>query len=413
MTRIKKNGVFKFLRILHTADWHLGSKTDDLNRLKEEKAALDQIIKISLEKKVDMVLIAGDIYDSVIPSAEAESLFFDAIKQLNNNGKTIVVAISGNCDDASRFSNANKFTSKSGIYLLGNLDESANILISKKSNLRFKLVECGKCYLKFKSSDGEIIVLAYLPHTKEIRSRYKNNSSWNFENHVKEFLQTGVKQFNENSINIAMLHLLCKGVELTRDELQIYTTLTNNYCFCDLELLKKSQAHYTALGHIHRNLTVERENHIYYSGSIINNYFESGDALTKVNIVDLSKNGIERLEKVPLAVNLLETHVVSSLLQAEILCRDNPNKLLKITVKTKVDLDVSEINKIKTSYKNLITLAVLKENEKASIDEFEKKDLSNAEIFENFVVEKTGKLPDSELKELFLSLMAEDLYETN
>ena len=63
------------MRILHTADWHIGAKTDDFDRTKEQKQALKQIIDIANRYQVDIVLIAGDIYHNIVPSAEDEELF--------------------------------------------------------------------------------------------------------------------------------------------------------------------------------------------------------------------------------------------------------------------------------------------------------------------------------------------------
>lgn len=111
------------MKILHTADWHLGCKTDDYDRLEEQKNALSQVVKIAKEKQVDMVIIAGDIYDSFVPSSDAEDLFYNTISDLNNNGNTIVVAISGNHDEPKRLSNANIFANRYGIYLLGTRDK--------------------------------------------------------------------------------------------------------------------------------------------------------------------------------------------------------------------------------------------------------------------------------------------------
>lgn len=401
------------MKILHTADWHLGAKTDDLNRLSEQKEALEQVINIAREKDVDMVLISGDIYDTLIPNVEAENLFFDTITRLNNNGKTAVVAISGNHDEPQRLSNSNVFTNKLGIYLLGELNEGKNIFVSKTSTNNIFATESGKGYLKFSLKNGEKCVLAYLPHPSEFRTSAVSEDNSTFENYVEEWLNSGVKKFSEDTINIAMAHLIANGMYLTKDEFEIYTTLTNNYCYTDLDLLQNTGAHYTALGHVHRCLTVDREKHIYYSGSLINNHFESGDALTKVIYAELSNKGIEKLEKIPLVVNMLQSYTVTSLLQAEIICRDNPEKLLRITIDNADKISISDIKKIKNTYKNLVTLSLISKEAKEKQNNLAKQNLTTSEIFDSFVKDKTGKLPSDELTELFLELMGEDLYEAN
>ena len=75
------------MRILHTADWHIGAKTDDLDRFQEQKDALNQLIEIANRYQVDMVLIAGDIYENIMPSAEDEELFYKTIVELSRKRK--------------------------------------------------------------------------------------------------------------------------------------------------------------------------------------------------------------------------------------------------------------------------------------------------------------------------------------
>jgi len=64
------------VKILHTSDWHLGKLLEGRERLPEQKAALMEICQIADERQVDLVLIAGDIFDTYVPSAAAEELFF-------------------------------------------------------------------------------------------------------------------------------------------------------------------------------------------------------------------------------------------------------------------------------------------------------------------------------------------------
>ena len=79
------------MRILHTADWHLGAKTDDLDRFDEQKKALEQVVEIAQRYQVDMVLIAGDIYDSLVPSSEDEELFYKNKIKLGLSNKIFAI----------------------------------------------------------------------------------------------------------------------------------------------------------------------------------------------------------------------------------------------------------------------------------------------------------------------------------
>ena len=56
------------MKILHTADWHLGKRLDNFSRLEEQKLVMDEIVQIADEQNVDLVLIAGDLFDTFNPS---------------------------------------------------------------------------------------------------------------------------------------------------------------------------------------------------------------------------------------------------------------------------------------------------------------------------------------------------------
>ena len=101
------------------------------------------------------------------------------------------------------------------------------------------------------------------------------------------------------------------------------------------------------------------------------------------------------------------------MLQAEIICRDNPEKLLRITIDNADKISISEIKKIKSTYKNLVTLSLISKEAKEKQNNLAKQNLTTSEIFDSFVLDKTGKLPSDELTELFLELMGEELYEAN
>ncbi|KEO73438.1 metallophosphoesterase family protein [Anditalea andensis] len=86
------------LKILHTADWHLGKKLQEFSRLEEQRLVLEEIGQVCDKEQIDLVLLAGDIFDSFNPNHEAVELLFKTLKKLSNNGKRLVIAISGNHD---------------------------------------------------------------------------------------------------------------------------------------------------------------------------------------------------------------------------------------------------------------------------------------------------------------------------
>ena len=107
------------MRILHTSDWHIGKRLMGRERLKEQSAVLDEIVQICDREEVELVLIAGDIFDTYLPSAEAEDLFFTKIKAVAGKERAVVL-ISGNHDDGVRLSASAPLSEELGIYIVGN-----------------------------------------------------------------------------------------------------------------------------------------------------------------------------------------------------------------------------------------------------------------------------------------------------
>ena len=90
------------MRILHTSDWHLGRSLEHISRIEEQRGFIDCLVKIADEEDVDLVLVAGDVYDTYNPSAAAEELFFEAMDRLSGKGGRAVIVIAGNHDNPER-----------------------------------------------------------------------------------------------------------------------------------------------------------------------------------------------------------------------------------------------------------------------------------------------------------------------
>ncbi|MEC0179793.1 exonuclease subunit SbcD, partial [Paenibacillus favisporus] len=83
------------MRILHTGDWHFGRTLEGRSRMKEQEDFVEELVRIVHDQKIDLVMMAGDVYDSVNPPASAEQLFYEAAARLTEGGTPLVV-IAGN-----------------------------------------------------------------------------------------------------------------------------------------------------------------------------------------------------------------------------------------------------------------------------------------------------------------------------
>lgn len=105
------------MRLMHLADLHIGKKVNEFSMLEDQKYILEQVLTLALDRKIDGVLIAGDIYDKAIPSVEAVSLFDMFLTRLSEY-RLPVYMISGNHDSAERLSFGAKIMEKSSVYVV-------------------------------------------------------------------------------------------------------------------------------------------------------------------------------------------------------------------------------------------------------------------------------------------------------
>ncbi len=106
------------MRILHTADLHLGKTVNEFSMLEDQKYLLQQLLDVTAEKKVDAVVISGDIYDRSVPPEDAVSLLDGFLTALSKRGIPVLL-VSGNHDSAERLSYGSKLFAKSGIHIAG------------------------------------------------------------------------------------------------------------------------------------------------------------------------------------------------------------------------------------------------------------------------------------------------------
>ena len=107
------------MKILHTADWHLGKRLDSFYRLEEQKLVLNEICEIADEQAVDAIIVAGDLFDAFNPPVEAIELLYKTLKRLTNNGKRPVIAIAGNHDSPTRIDSPDPLARECGILFMG------------------------------------------------------------------------------------------------------------------------------------------------------------------------------------------------------------------------------------------------------------------------------------------------------
>lgn len=113
------------MRLLHTSDWHLGRSFHGVGMLDAQRAFIDQIVDAVKDNSVDVVLIAGDVYDRALPGLDVVRLLDDALVRLTGAGAQVVLT-SGNHDSAIRLGFASRLLERGGVHLRTRLEDIAS-----------------------------------------------------------------------------------------------------------------------------------------------------------------------------------------------------------------------------------------------------------------------------------------------
>ena len=109
------------MRLLHSADWHLGRQFHNVSLIDDQAHLIDQFVQLANDQKVDAVVIAGDVYDRAIPPTDAVSLLDEVLHKLVVESNIPVVMISGNHDSSDRLGFASGLLAESGFHVYGPL----------------------------------------------------------------------------------------------------------------------------------------------------------------------------------------------------------------------------------------------------------------------------------------------------
>ena len=132
------------MRILHTADWHLGKNLEGQSRMDEQEQFLNDFVKIVNDNNIDLIMIAGDVYDNSNPPARAEKMFYDTLKRLSGNGERLTLVISGNHDNPDRLVAAGPLAREHGIIMVG----TPKTVVSCGEYGNHKVIESGEGFIE-------------------------------------------------------------------------------------------------------------------------------------------------------------------------------------------------------------------------------------------------------------------------
>ncbi|MCX6238118.1 MAG: exonuclease subunit SbcD [Bacteroidia bacterium] len=405
------------MKLLHTSDWHLGKRLENLSRLDEQKDVLKEICGIAETEQVDAVIVSGDLFDTYNPSAEAVELFYKTLKRLANNGKRAVIAIAGNHDSPDRIEAPDPLARECGILFAGypnaiippfELESGLKVIQSEEGFVELLVPGCpGPLRLLLTPYANEFRLKAYLGHEdSEEELRKLLNDKWS---------ALSQKYCDNNGINILISHLFFarKGAVLPEEPEDEKPILHVGGAQVIYSENIPSQIQYCALGHLHRKQTIDSNPcPVIYCGSPLSYSFAEADQKKYVVVIEAEpgKTPVISNHELTKAKRLLRKRAFSVVEAIEWL-KEHQSALIELTMSTDTYLTAEERKLLNNTHNGIISIIPdVKSGDGDPVNFRRIIDLSKSmeELFTDYFRYEKGQEPNQQILNLFKEVLAED-----
>ena len=353
------------MKLIHTADWHLGKNIEGYTRLEEQRQFLKDFIKICEDEQADMIIIAGDIYDNYNPSAIAEQLFYDTLKQLSRNGSCMTVVISGNHDNPDRLTASGPLARDHGIVMAGN----PNSIITPGIYGQHEITESAPGYFHAIINNEEVdMLLVPFPSEKRLNEVYLNETddetqkASSYGEKMSALFSSLKEHFHKDSIHLIASHLFV--MDSIEDGSERSIQLGGSYMVGG-DIFPET-ADYIALGHVHKPQKVPGCPNARYSGSPLPFNIKETSFHKQVISVELRAGSPCVIHELPLPVyKPIEIWHCENIEEAIEKCEENKERDCWVYLEIKTDHYIHEedIKKMKTLKTDILSITpVLPEN---------------------------------------------------
>ncbi|MFI7553656.1 exonuclease SbcCD subunit D [Micromonospora sediminimaris] len=274
------------MKILHTSDWHVGKVLKGQSRAEEHKQVLAGVVEIARRERPDLVVIAGDLYDTAAPTPEATRLVTRALTALRRTGAD-VVAIGGNHDNGPALDALRPWAEAAGITLRGGVREDP-----------------AEHVIDGTTADGERWRLAALPFLSqryavravEMYELTAAETTQTYADHLGRILARLTEGFDEpDRVHLVTAHLTVVGAATGGGERDAHTIMG----YAVPASVFPGTAHYVALGHLHRAQRVQGPCPIRYSGAPLAVDFGEQENVPAVTLVEVTATTAARIREEP------------------------------------------------------------------------------------------------------------------
>lgn len=400
------------MKILHTADWHIGKKLENFSRLAEQEMVMDEICRVADQEEADLVIVAGDLYDNANPGAEANTLLYRTLHRLSNHGRRAVIAIAGNHDAPSRIDAPHPLAQQNGIILVG---DPMKELDSFKLESGLQVVNSAPGFVELKLPQYEYPVRVLLtPYASELTLRQYLDRN-NEEEELRRILDNRWTNqcdtwCDEQGVNLLTAHLFVmqKGKEQQEepdDERPILHIGGASPVFTE-NIPEAIQ--YVALGHLHRYQQVKGAGcPVVYSSSPLAYSFNEENQQKYVALVEVEPGKEAEVRGIPLqqGYRLVRERFTSEQEALEWLAQ-NPDCYCEITLVSDTALSSESKQRLYSQHERL--LGIIPEltgsgnnGEAEKINQIDVRQDIRLLFREYFQQKNNGQEPDESIMQLF------------
>ena len=372
------------MRILHTADWHLGKVVNEFSMLDLQREYLNKLIDKVVELEVDVLIMAGDLYDRAIPPKEAVVLANEVFTTLTKQLNVPVLIIAGNHDSNERLEYGSSLLSDSQLYIAGTTKEEI---------------------YKVKIKDTHFYLIPYDDHRK-IRQVYDQNEIKTPADALEVQLNQIKKDWDQEAINVLLYHgfLINQHSKEKLEESDSERPLSiGTIDFVPSDLV--SHFDYVALGHLHKAQQVGSKR-IRYSGSPLKYSKSEANHRKQSLLVDISKEKIQ-IEKVEIPISK-DLRVIRG--KFEQIIKETSDDYLFFELEDQTYI-VDAMNKLRQKYPYTMGLEYInqKEHEQLTLHHTKEniKETSLEELFSDFYEQHTGMPLNEEQEQAVIQTLEE------
>lgn len=405
------------MKILHTADWHLGKRLQEYPRLEEQKEVLQEIVNIAEKEEVDLVLLAGDIFDSFNPNHEAVELLYKTLKKLSNNGQRPIIAISGNHDSTQFIEAPDPLAREMGIFFyskydslipIGQLDNGIQVLQSETGFVELKLPKYGfPVRILLAPYANELLLKTYLGEgDREQEFRQLLATKWQL---------LANKYCDDKGVNLFVGHFFFakegEALEVEPESERPILHVGGTQALYSQNI--PSQIQYAALGHLHRyHAVVQEPCPIVYSSSPLAYSFSEAEQEKQVVLIEAVPGKAVNYRPIPLKKGRpLYRKTFQDLETALEWLGENPYCFVELTYVTEHAIDASTRKALMKAHDGIVNLIPQIKNPQGQeslslkVEDLEKDMLS---LFKMYYQSEKGLEPNAELLDLFKEVISQE-----